>query len=185
MLVLGCTALVGCGASKPTGDAGVDAGPRPDLPVQPDRGCPVPAPNTTCGQFVCVAGMWQWNGPVNCSRIGTCGNGQRDPNEECDDSNNEGGDGCSMLCQVEAGWECLNPGHFCRRLQCGDESATGCDGGAGGTCGDGILDTGLGEECDQGVDNGTTNQRVWLYPEAFDRSFACGLDCRVQVYFTH
>jgi hypothetical protein len=89
-----------------------------------------------------------------------------------------------MLCQIEAGWECLNPGHSCRRIQC-DESEPACDGGAGGICGDGILNTGQGEECDQGIDNGTTNKKVWLYPNEPDRYFACGLDCRVQVYFTY
>ena len=50
-----------------------------------------------------------------------CGNGQVDtPEEECDDGNNEDGDGCSAICELES------------------------------FCGDGILDTDLGEECDDG-----------------------------------
>ena len=35
-----------------------------------------------------------------------CGNGIVDPGEECDDSNRDGGDGCSALCLVEEGWSC-------------------------------------------------------------------------------
>jgi cysteine-rich repeat protein len=182
MLMLGYTALFGCGSTKPAGDAGVEAGAQSDLRVHLGPDCSVPPPNTTCGEFVCNSGIWQWNGPVNCSRPGTCGDDEKDPNEACDDGNNQAGDGCGQLCQIEAGWECLNPGHPCRRIPCGDESAA-CDGGAGGTCGDGILDTEQGEECDQGVDNGTTNKRVWLFSNSSGESFACGLDCRVQGYF--
>jgi cysteine-rich repeat protein len=50
-----------------------------------------------------------------------CGDGHVDSDEECDDGNRVGGDGCSAACQVESG----NP-----------------------RCGDGILET--GEECDDG-----------------------------------
>src|ERR1700690_2640154 len=31
----------------------------------------------------------------------TCGNGKLDPNEQCDDGNTVGGDGCSSTCQWE------------------------------------------------------------------------------------
>ena len=37
-----------------------------------------------------------------------CGNGVMDPNEECDDSNTDSGDGCSSTCTIEAGWICDN-----------------------------------------------------------------------------
>ena len=36
----------------------------------------------------------------------TCGNGQLDPGEKCDDGNKNGGDGCTPLCQIENGWIC-------------------------------------------------------------------------------
>jgi cysteine-rich repeat protein len=36
----------------------------------------------------------------------TCGNGQPDPGEACDDANTVAHDGCSPTCQVESGWVC-------------------------------------------------------------------------------
>ena len=51
-----------------------------------------------------------------------CGNGVLEPGEECDDGNDNSGDGRSSTCRVEG------PG--------------------GGDCGDGVLE--LGEECDDG-----------------------------------
>lgn len=42
----------------------------------------------------------------------TCGNGimidayEYDIYEECDDGNNDNGDGCSSNCRVESGYEC-------------------------------------------------------------------------------
>ena len=36
----------------------------------------------------------------------TCGDGNVDPGEECDDGNQVSGDGCSSTCQYEAGWTC-------------------------------------------------------------------------------
>src|SRR6266699_16317 len=50
-----------------------------------------------------------------------CGDGKVDPDEECDDGNRVGGDGCSAACKVESGMP---------------------------RCGDGILET--GEACDDG-----------------------------------
>jgi len=34
---------------------------------------------------------------------GTCGDGNVDPGEQCDDNNNVNGDGCSSTCQIEGG----------------------------------------------------------------------------------
>jgi len=44
-----------------------------------------------------------------CSQVPICGNGQKEPGEECDDGNNTSGDGCTMDCQIEKcfGVECL------------------------------------------------------------------------------
>ena len=36
----------------------------------------------------------------------SCGNGQLDGIETCDDGNSQGGDGCSSSCQIEAGYQC-------------------------------------------------------------------------------
>lgn len=38
---------------------------------------------------------------------GTCGDGKREGNEECDDGNTAANDGCSPLCKVEGGFQCL------------------------------------------------------------------------------
>ena len=51
--------------------------------------------------------------------LSLCGNGTLDPNEECDDADRDNADGCSSLCQLE-----------------------------NGTCGDGILQRALGEQCE-------------------------------------
>lgn len=59
-----------------------------------------------------------------------CGNGVVDPGEGCDDANTAQGDGCS-LCQVEAGWSCVQSPSHCSPL-----------------CGNARLDT--GEACDDG-----------------------------------
>ncbi|MBN2196446.1 MAG: DUF4215 domain-containing protein [Polyangiaceae bacterium] len=61
----------------------------------------------------------------------TCGNGVQNENEGCDDRNTGPGDGCSALCQVEAGWTCPTWGEACVKTA---------------ICGDGILDA--TEACD-------------------------------------
>jgi fibro-slime domain-containing protein len=51
-----------------------------------------------------------------------CGDGQRTPDEACDDGNNMSGDGCSADCLVvEPGFSCQPPGQPCHRVaRCGD-----------------------------------------------------------------
>src|SRR5690349_559915 len=39
-----------------------------------------------------------------------CGNGEANENEECDDGNLMGGDGCNGACRVEADWVCPQVG---------------------------------------------------------------------------
>jgi cysteine-rich repeat protein len=76
---------------------------------------------------------------VDCGRLlppvlpATCGNGQLDPGEECDDGNAYDGDGCTRLCQIECSSESgpcpASPG---RTPACGDGIRTGaeaCDDG--------------------------------------------------------
>jgi fibro-slime domain-containing protein len=60
-----------------------------------------------------------------------CGNGVIDQGETCDDGNKNAGDGCSMICQVPAGWTCTGQPSKCNMA---------------GVCGDGIL--GASEACD-------------------------------------
>jgi cysteine-rich repeat protein len=59
--------------------------------------------------------------------------------EECDDGDNDDGDGCSAFCEVEFGWMC-------------DGSPSRCDADLPpGLCGNGLLNE--GEECDDGVES--------------------------------
>jgi cysteine-rich repeat protein len=75
-----------------------------------------------------------------------CGNGQLEFGEQCDDGNNDGGDGCSPICRVEVcGNGTVDPGEECD----GDPNCTNfCT-----ICGNGIVRT-PGEECDAGAQNG-------------------------------
>jgi fibro-slime domain-containing protein len=60
-----------------------------------------------------------------------CGNGMHDADEECDDGNTVGGDGCSAACRVEEGWTCPQTGP-CTQIVCGDGILTNekqCDDG--------------------------------------------------------
>jgi cysteine-rich repeat protein len=76
-----------------------------------------------------------------------CGNGHVDPGEQCDDGNNENGDGCSSSCQRECGNGQLDPGE-----QCDDGNkinGDGCDNNCKVSgCGNGVVDP--GEQCDDG-----------------------------------
>jgi len=72
--------------------------------------------------------------------LATCGNSQADnPDEQCDDGNKEGGDGCTKTCQVENPneWNCPRTGPCTSLAVCGDGKLTSreaCDDGnaAGG-----------------------------------------------------
>lgn len=46
-----------------------------------------------------------------------CGNGKRASSEECDDGNNENGDGCSSVCKNEANFQCIG-GSITSRDKC-------------------------------------------------------------------
>ena len=67
----------------------------------------------------------------------TCGNGQVERGEQCDDRNTQSNDGCSSLCQLERGWTCSTPGQACIQI-----------------CGNGQIDP--GEQCDGINLNGIT-----------------------------
>ena len=72
----------------------------------------------------------------DCKRVNYCGDGKTTHEETCDDGNDVSGDGCSALCQVEAGFDCHKTDDdgksICELLKCGN----------------GVLDT--GEACDDG-----------------------------------
>jgi len=77
---------------------------------------------------VCVAGQ-------PCARVSACGNGRIEAGEDCDDGNQEDGDGCSRLCRLEAGYTCATPGIPCKPAP---------------RCGDGVVESSVGEVCDDG-----------------------------------
>lgn len=69
----------------------------------------------------------------------TCGNGQLDLNEQCDDGNTLGGDGCSSGCKTEPLYICSGAPSVCNIPNCGDgliSSNEVCDSNslAGQTC---------------------------------------------------
>ncbi|HEY2773312.1 MAG TPA: DUF4215 domain-containing protein [Candidatus Binatia bacterium] len=98
-----------------------------------------------------------WGRPASRPSIletsGECGDGIKQPDEECDDGNVANCDGCSSFCEIE----------FCGDsiVQCNEQ----CDDGPDNSdttpdacrtscenprCGDGVTDPGNGEECDDG-----------------------------------
>jgi cysteine-rich repeat protein len=84
----------------------------------------------------------------------TCGDGELDPGEVCDDGNREGGDGCSADCRST---ETCGNGMIDRALDevCDDGNLEGGDGCSADclsdeTCGNGITDAAAGETCDDG-----------------------------------
>jgi fibro-slime domain-containing protein len=64
-----------------------------------------------------------------------CGNGKKEPGEECDDGNTTPGEGCSGVCTIEPGWFCPKEGEPCQKLPTSG-------------CGSGTID--LDEACDDG-----------------------------------
>ena len=90
------------------------------------------------------------NSPVCLS----CGNGQLDQGETCDDGNTTSGDGCASDCTIEVPLNCQD-GQLDAGEQCDDGNnipADGCEPNCTfsppTTCGNGQLD--VGEQCDDG-----------------------------------
>lgn len=68
-----------------------------------------------------------------------CGDGIRTAasNEACDDGNFKNGDGCNQACEIEYGWLCTSV----------DLALSTCE---LNPCHDGVVDTAIGETCDDG-----------------------------------
>lgn len=103
----------------------------------------------------------------------TCGNGAIECSEQCDDGDEDAGDGCSATCTIESGWSCdgadptvcsevCGNGVQTTSETCDDGNTTAGDGCSdvcatetSGTCGDGVRyenppGSGTAEECDDG-----------------------------------
>lgn len=78
--------------------------------------------------YVCGGG--NTTHPDTCVFTGLCGDGTRTHSEACDDGNAVGGDGCSGVCSVEAGYACAGVAPD----RCGDGSV--CPNGAAPHCSD-------------------------------------------------
>lgn len=91
-----------------------------------------------------------------------CGDGTLDPVEQCDDGDRDSLDGCSAVCLLERGFECLTPDSPCT------EQATVM-------CNDGIRE-GF-EACDEGAGNG-----MLCIPDGPDPCWYCDNSCQWQVY---
>jgi len=84
----------------------------------------------------------------------TCGNGEIEEGEQCDDGNIHGNDGCAMNCTIEDGFVCPTPGEPCvpasgacclANNSCVQLSGSGC------TAESGVFN-GPGTSCDQDAD---------------------------------
>ena len=121
-----------------------------------------------------------WDGEVP----ETCGNGEVETPEECDDGNDVSGDGCENDCMFSCrengdcrdgdicnGEEQCGEDHACEDgdplpdgVVCGDDPRSICFGHAcvESQCGDGFVDEGGGEFCDPpGVDNCNPDCTLW------------------------
>ena len=107
--------------------------------------------NTGAGTEECDNGAE--NGPGKACNAScapnVCGDGDKGPDEQCDDGNKVGSDGCSASCKLEeCGNKILDPGEECddgNNVNT-DACVTGCK---NAVCGDGFLRAGV-EQCDDG-----------------------------------
>ncbi|MEM9454133.1 MAG: DUF4215 domain-containing protein [Myxococcota bacterium] len=114
----------------------------------------------------------------SCEELNTCGDGLLDPGEDCDDGDEQLGDGCSM-CTVDPLWQCVTEMGM----------ASEC-----WLCGDGFLDSAFGEECDDGHEAdgvgmdtpGCENcmvQEGWTCSQGADQTSFCQPMCGDGIWF--
>lgn len=97
-----------------------------------------------------------------------CGDGIVDAiaGETCDDKNVIAGDGCSPDCTIEiCGNGYVDPEEVCDDGNTMDGDGCAADCASDETCGNGVVDTSVGEECDEGTANSSA-------PDA-----SCRIDC--------
>ncbi|HVK89712.1 MAG TPA: DUF4215 domain-containing protein [Kofleriaceae bacterium] len=144
-----------------------------DANIDNTDACALECKNARCGDGVIRAGVEECDGDVDtdgdgiqedtcsdtCHLLG-CGNGIKDPGEQCDDGDNVPGDGCSATCTFEnCGNGVVDQGEQCDGDGLGNPGMTAtCNADCTTSmCGDGkrnplAIPT---EECDNGTGNGT------------------------------
>lgn len=100
-----------------------------------------------CG-LSCPPGAACTNGACFAPQI--CGDGLVQGSESCDDGNNVTGDGCSSICQVEAGYVCFGQPTVCSAT-CGDGVVAGAE-----SCDDANNASGDGCDASCNVEGGFT-----------------------------
>lgn len=98
-------------------------------------GSPMCVTNTDCNDGnpctndACSAGTCSYtpSGASGCGPISVCGNGLLEAAEGCDDGNAMPGDGCSNVCQVEMGYECMAQGMPCTDIDECESELDNCD----------------------------------------------------------
>ncbi|MFH2008831.1 MAG: fibrinogen-like YCDxxxxGGGW domain-containing protein [bacterium] len=148
--------------------------------TQPDA-CRSDCTLARCGDGVTDSAESCDDGPANSDQVPdacrsgctepACGDGVVDVQngELCDDGNTDAGDTCSPICLTEiCGNAVIDPGEVCDdgNLEAGDGCSPDCQ--SAEVCGNGYLDSALGEACDEGAGNS----------EAPDAS--CRTDCSPQ-----
>ncbi len=110
--------------------------------------------NATCtntiGDYTCACNEGFVGSGTSCSPAEFCGDGTEQADEECDDGNNNDGDGCAADCTLEP---FCGDGTEDEGEECDDGNNLAGDGCAADCtiepfCGDGNLD--VGEQCDDG-----------------------------------
>jgi len=147
--VLGCTA----GCAFDVSDCGGHCG---DNIIEDDHG--EECEGTNLQGASCASLNFSRGGALACGAdcrydtslcLSTCGNGNLEPDEPCDDANTAPGDGCAADCTVEPGWTCTGTTVSVCTSSC-PEGLTWCD----GDCADLFNDPDRCGACDHACDAG-------------------------------
>ena len=140
-----CAPPVGCGNGLLEAGEGCDDGNN----MNGDgctAACEIEDGNPCAADGECASGVCDMNEmPPICEPAGSCGNGELDATESCDDGNLTTGDGCSNVCLLEDGEPCTD------NVQCVSAICDGVDSNScepANACGNGALEG--NEACDDG-----------------------------------
>ena len=128
-----------------------------------------PTAGDGCGATCLVEGApptegngWVCPTPGQACQRTTCGNGMPEGSEQCDDGNNDLGDGCTPYCRLEP--SCPAAGGACNTA-CGDGLLLPSDKMAGQACDDGNTQAGDGCSADCKLEQGYACQDQSLVPD--------------------